>query len=118
MNTGMGFSFQVQNTCNRCSGKGVIFKETCPFCKGRRINKKDLNLTIEVEKGMKDNENIVFKGEAEEHPDYITGDLIVILKQKPHKFFYKRENNDLFANIKLNLKESILGYKKIFANFY
>ncbi len=114
MNTGMGFSFQVQNTCNRCSGKGVVFKETCPICRGKRVKREEKTLTIEIEKGMKHKENVVFRGEAEQHPDYSPGDLIITLNQRPHNFFTERKNNDLYANISLNLKEALLGYDKSF----
>ena len=114
MNTGMGFTFQVQNTCNRCSGKGIVFKETCPFCKGKRVHKEDKTLNIVIEKGMRNKEKIVFQREAEQHPDLTPGDLIVILNQKPHYFFKERKENDLYANIKLNLKETLLGYNQSF----
>ena len=114
MNTGMGFSFQVQNTCNKCGGKGVVFKESCPICKGRRVIREDKVLQLEIEKGMKDKENIVFSKEAEQHPDLAPGDLIVTLKQKSHHFFRERKGNDLYANIRLNLKDALLGYTKSF----
>lgn len=114
MNTGMGFTFQVQNTCNRCGGKGVVFKETCPFCKGKRVVREDKTLDVNVEKGMKNKEKIVFPRESEQHPDTTPGDLVVTLNQRPHHFFNKREGDDLYANIRLNLKEALLGYNQSF----
>jgi DnaJ-related protein SCJ1 len=114
MNTGMGFTFQVQNTCNKCGGKGIIFKESCPFCQGRRVIREDKTLKVEVEKGMKDNEKIIFPKESEQHPDATPGDLIVTLKQKPHYFFNLRDGDNLHASIKLNLKDALLGYNQNF----
>lgn len=114
MNTGMGFSFQVQNTCNRCNGKGITFKEQCPHCRGKRVVLEEKNLRVEVERGMKNKERIVFPRESEQHPDTIPGDLIVTLNQKPHYFFEERIGDDLHASLKLNLKDALLGYNTSF----
>lgn len=114
VDTGMGFTFKMQNTCNRCGGKGIIFKETCPHCSGKKVIREEKGLKVEVEKGMKNNEKIVFPREAEQHPDYIPGDLIITLKQKSHYFFNDRKNDDLYANLNLNLKEALLGYDRSF----
>jgi len=110
--TPMGFSIRMQNTCQKCQGKGLTFSETCPHCKGRKVVRTDKKIKIEIEKGMKDGENIVFEKESEQHPDTTPGDLIVILKQRPHNFFTSRNGDNLNANISLNLKEAILGFSK------
>lgn len=114
VDTGMGFSFKMQNTCNRCGGKGIIFKETCPHCSGKKVVREEKALKVEIEKGMKNGEKILFNREAEQHPDYTPGDLIITLKQKPHYFFNDRKNDDLYANLNLNLKEALLGYDRSF----
>jgi DnaJ-class molecular chaperone len=56
-------------------------------------------------------QNIVFKGESEQHPDYMPGDLIFTLIQEPHAFF-TRKGDDLHMDLKVTLKEAILGFKK------
>ena len=65
--TGMGFSLRMQNTCNRCSGKGIIFSETCDNCRGRKVIKEDKKIRIDIEKGMKDGQTIVFERESVFH---------------------------------------------------
>jgi DnaJ-class molecular chaperone len=110
--TGMGFTFRMQNTCQHCQGKGIIFSETCDACRGRKVVRVDKILRVEIEKGMKDHQNIIFERESEQHPDTIPGDLVVTLRQKPHKFFHSRTENDLHATFTLNLKEALLGYSK------
>lgn len=74
--------------------------------------REDKKLQIIIERGMKDHQNIVFHRESEQHPDMIPGDLIVTLKQNKHKFFHSRKEDDLFADIEINLKETLLGYSK------
>lgn len=112
VDTGMGFTFRMQNTCQKCQGKGIVFSETCDQCRGRKVIKEDKKLRVEIEKGMKDGQTIVFERESEQHPDMVPGDLVVHLKQNPHRFFNSRTNDDLHANINLNLKEALLGFSK------
>ena len=112
VDTGMGFTFRMQNTCQKCQGKGIVFSETCEHCRGRKVVKEDKKLRIEIERGMKDGQNIVFDRESEQHPDMIPGDLVVNLKQNPHRLFHSRTGDDLHANIQLNLKEALLGFSK------
>lgn len=81
-----------------------MFSETCPHCRGRRIVREDKKLQITIEKGMKDQENIIFARESEQHPDTIPGDLIVTLKQNRHNFFHSRKGDDLSADFEINLK--------------
>jgi len=114
VDTGMGFTFKMQNECSKCGGKGIIFKEKCSKCKGHKVLKEDKTLTVHVEKGMKHLEKITFRGEAEQTPETTPGDLIITLKQKPHKFFTKREGHNLYAGINLSLKEALLGYDRAF----
>jgi len=112
VNTGMGFTMRMQNQCNKCGGKGITFAETCDICRGRKVVKEDKTLRIEIEKGMPDGHNIVFPRESEAHPDHSPGDLILNVKTNKHRFFESRLNNDLYANMELNLKEALLGYSK------
>ena len=108
----LGMEMQMEQECEKCGGRGIIFSEVCPHCKGRKIVREKKKITIEIEKGMENGQKIVFKGESEQSPDILPGDLIVTLKQKEHNFFKKRKRNDLYADINLSLKEAIFGYNK------
>lgn len=108
----LGMEMEMEQECEKCGGRGVVFKEICPDCKGKKIVKTKKKLTLEIEKGMQNGQKIVFKGESEESPDTITGDLIVTLKQKKHEFFKQRKRNNLYADININLKEALFGYNK------
>ena len=61
---------------------------------------------------MEKDQNLVFKGEAEQLPDRLPGDLIMTIKENKHPFFKERKGKDLYADINLNLKEALLGYNK------
>ena len=108
----MGMTMQMQQTCPHCHGKGIIFSETCPHCKGRKVIREKKGIDVEIEKGMRDGQEIVFPRESEQAPGTIPGDLIVKLKQREHSFFKERNGDDLKAKIEINLKEALLGYNK------
>jgi DnaJ-related protein SCJ1 len=116
INTGMGFTFRTQAQCPHCKGKGIVFSETCDHCRGRRVIKEDKTLRVDIEKGMRDGQTIVFERESEQHPDTIPGDLIIHLRQHAHRFFHTRVADDLHANVPLNLKEALLGFNKKFTH--
>ena len=108
----LGMEMQMEQECEKCGGRGKIFSEVCPHCKGKKIVKEKKKIIVEIEKGMENGQKIVFKGESEQSPDTIPGDLIITLNQKQHDFFTKRKRNDLYADIELNLKEALFGYNK------
>ena len=108
----MGFQMQTQQPCGKCQGKGIVFSEKCDHCNGRKVVKETKNIEIEIEKGMRNKQNIVFPRESEQYPGKVPGDLIVTLSQKRHNFFKKRHGDNLMADIELNLKEALLGYNK------
>ena len=109
---GMGMQMQMPQPCGRCNGKGIIFTEVCPHCHGNKIVKEKRSLEILIEKGMEAGQHLVFKGEAEQIPDRLPGDLIMEIKEHKHPFFNERKGKDLFCDMQLNLKEALFGYNK------
>ena len=109
---GIGMQMQMQQPCERCKSKGIIFSEVCPYCHGNKIVREKKKIDIIIERGMENNQNIVFKGEAEQMPDRLPGDLIMTIKENKHSFFKKRVGKDLYADMDLNLKEALFGYNK------
>ena len=68
-------------------------------------------LTLEVERGMANNEKIVYERQGEQIPDMLQGDIIVQLKQTPHNVF-KRVGDNLYMNLDITLQEALFGYAK------
>lgn len=63
---------------------------------------------MNVEPGMEHGEQIRCRGCADEAPGAETGDLVVVLQQKPHEFFLRRHADLLIAK-KLTLAQALLG---------
>ena len=73
-----------------------------------KAEEKELDLVIE--KGMPDGFEVVFKRASEQSPDTTPGDVVMTLKQQPHRVF-TRKGDDLYMTHTLSLFEALLGYR-------
>uniref|UniRef100_A0A0B7K8R9 J domain-containing protein n=1 Tax=Bionectria ochroleuca TaxID=29856 RepID=A0A0B7K8R9_BIOOC len=141
---GSGSADGVVETCNTCGGRGVrIIKQQlapgmfqqmqrhCDACGGAvarrsstgaptaRASRKPTTVDLKVERGAKNGARVVYENEADESPDYITGDLIVHLSEKdpandenPERVdgvFFRRKGDHLFWTEVLSLREAWMG---------
>jgi len=112
---GPGFVQQSQQPCEKCNGKGKIVKTRCTVCAGRKVVHGCDEITIDVERGMRNGEEIVFPrgGDQMGDMDVIPGDIIYTIRTAPHKRF-ERIGDDLYMNLALTLTEALTGFKKKF----
>mmetsp|Transcript_43827 Transcript_43827/g.103084 ORF Transcript_43827/g.103084 Transcript_43827/m.103084 type:complete len:362 (+) Transcript_43827:21-1106(+) len=106
-----GFNVQMQTTCDKCGGKGVVFQHKCPFCGGNKVEMKETTLNIEVEKGMPNGHDIVFERQGEQAPDITPGDVIFKVQEQRHNRF-RRDGSDLHHDMKISLLEALVGFSK------
>lgn len=66
---------------------------------------------MDVERGMRNNEQILFERQGEQRPDMIQGDITFVISQTPHNVFKRIENN-LYINLDISLEEALLGFSK------
>ena len=60
---------------------------------------------------MKDGENIRFTGEGDQEPGVEPGDIVIVLDEKPHDVF-KRRDLDLVMTLELDLVEALCGFQR------
>lgn len=103
---------QMQTPCNQCKGKGEVVAEggRCKECKGQKVTSVTKTLSVHVNPGMRHGEKVVFNGEADEAPDIIPGNVVVVLQQRRHNLF-RREGRHLLITKKLTLRESLCGFE-------
>src|SRR5690606_36415117 len=77
-----GIFQQVQSMCDACGGKGHIISHPCSACQGKRVMRKTEEFVLHVEKGMPRGHKVVFEGESDESPDWVTGDLYVQVEEQ------------------------------------
>eukprot|EP00536_Pseudo-nitzschia_multiseries_P005043 jgi/Psemu1/318547/estExt_fgenesh1_pm.C_910003 len=96
----LGMVQQVQRRCATCGGEGFIYKKK----REREI------LEVLVEKGMKHQQKIVFRGKADERPNMEAGNINFIVQEKEHPVF-KRKGADLLVTKSLSLNEALCGFE-------
>jgi DnaJ family protein A protein 2 len=111
--------------CGECGGSGVVVRtirmgpmiqqmqQPCSACGGQGFSftlKRDTEiLEVNIAKGAKDGSKVVFHNKADEIPDGEAGDVVFILKEKPHDV-YKRHGADLYIEKKISLYEALCGF--------
>lgn len=65
---GPGMIQQMQAVCPDCKGEGSVIKEKdrCKDCGGKKVVQEKKTLEVQIDKGMKHNQKVVFTGEADE----------------------------------------------------
>jgi DnaJ-related protein SCJ1 len=115
-----GMFQQVQMQCDKCHGQGKKIKNPCSVCGGSRVVRNQVETSATIEAGMGKGTRLVFENEADESPDWIAGDLIVILDEKEAELgtedeartdgtFFRRKGKDLFWKETLSLREAWMG---------
>jgi len=117
-----GIFQQMQIPCDTCGGKGQTIKHKCKICGGSKVVRENESHTLVVEKGVPKGARITFENEGDESPDWVAGDLHVMLQeQEPHvgsgeeKFdktdgtFFRRKGEELFWREVLSLREAWMG---------
>jgi len=105
---------QIQMQCENCGGAGETFdeKNKCKTCNGRKVIPERKILEVHIDKGMEDEQKIVFSGESNEEPGVPAGDIIVVLDEKEHPEF-KRQGMDLILEMEIQLVEALCGFKRV-----
>ena len=68
----------------------------------QKVVEEKKKITIPIEKGMKDEQQIRFEGEADKIPGYIPGDIIITLIENEHPIF-QRDGDNLIIVKDINL---------------
>lgn len=61
--------------------------------------------------GMKNRQKMIFHGEGDQAPGLQPGDIIIILEQKEHPVF-QRKDNDLVMKLEISLADALCGCKQ------
>jgi len=89
----------------------MIFQQQEQVQSKHHCKNEDKDLEVTIEKGVADGAQITFPYASEQRPGQVPGDVIVVLKQKKHHLFERRENH-LHVTLKVTLKEALTGFTK------
>jgi molecular chaperone DnaJ len=96
-------------TCPSCNGSGQIIKEKCEVCNGEGRTPGEETITVKIPAGVESGNYLPVrdKGHAGKQGGS-TGDLIVIIDEKPHEHF-TRNGKDLIYNLYISYPQAALG---------
>lgn len=101
--------FAVNRPCPMCRGRGKVPSEKCPTCHGAGETQAEKKLMITVPAGTDNGTRIRMKGQGGSGGGgKPAGDLLVTFQVQPDKFF-RREGQDLIADVTVNLAQAALG---------
>ncbi|CAF2113604.1 unnamed protein product, partial [Brassica napus] len=88
-------------------------EQVCDKCPNVKFEREGYFVTVDIEKGMKDGEEVSFYEDGEPILDGDPGDLKFRIKTAPHARF-RRDGNDLHMNVNITLVEALVGFEKSF----
>jgi DnaJ-related protein SCJ1 len=108
-----GFVQQIQVSDPSCVARGKAWKSPCKNCPKGMTEEEEIQLTVDIQAGMKDGDTIKFDQIADEAVGHTPGDLIFVVRQIPDAVF-TRNGDDLFMNMAITLEEALVGFEKKF----
>lgn len=101
---------RFQTVCPDCSGEGEIVKEKdrCKGCFGKKTIVDRKVLHVHVDRGVKSGTKVEFRGEGDQAPGILAGDVVFQIEQKPHPRFTRRDD-DLLYHAEIDLVTALAG---------
>ena len=101
---------RFQTVCPDCQGEGETIrdKDRCKKCIGKKTVVERKVLHVHVDRGVQSGHKIDFRGEGDQVPGVLPGDVQFEIEQKPHTRF-QRKNDDLFYRAEIDLLTALGG---------
>ncbi|KAI9894697.1 MAG: Type I HSP40 co-chaperone [Vezdaea aestivalis] len=101
---------RFQTVCPDCNGEGEIMKEKdkCKNCLGKKTIIERKVLHVHVDRGVRTGHKIDFRGEGDQMPGVLPGDVQFEIEQKEHPRFI-RKDDDLIFKATIDLSTALTG---------
>eukprot|EP00475_Leptophrys_vorax_P014081 TRINITY_DN20469_c0_g1_i1.p1 TRINITY_DN20469_c0_g1~~TRINITY_DN20469_c0_g1_i1.p1 ORF type:complete len:365 (-),score=23.73 TRINITY_DN20469_c0_g1_i1:192-1286(-) len=86
-------------------------QQECQECPNVKYEREGVAIDVDVEKGMRDGQEITFYEEGEPVMDGDPGDLKFVIRTAPHDTFL-RDGDDLHMNATISLVDALVGFKR------
>jgi len=100
---------QIQSVCPDCNGEGKIISESCSYCGGSGVEKKEEFVSFHIPAGVENGTTLTMRGQgnAPRHGG-ISGDLYIVIQEEKDAELI-RDGNDLIYNLMLDFPTAALG---------
>jgi len=97
------------STCPHCNGSGSVISEYCPDCNGEgRVHGED-KVKVNIPAGVESGNYLPLRGQGNAgRRGGEAGDLIVIIEEKEHPYFIRREDNIIY-HLTVSFTDAALG---------
>jgi DnaJ homolog subfamily A member 2 len=106
---------QMQSVCPTCQGEGTAVSndDKCGACRGGKMIEQSNVIQVDIRAGVIDGEKIIMHGQADEAPGLEPGDLIFVIRQKPHDVFHRggSRSADLVVEKDITLTDALCGFE-------
>ncbi len=100
---------QTSSTCSHCGGSGQIIDHRPSDADGQGLKQVEEVVSIKIPPGVADGMQLKVSGKGNEAPgNGISGDLLVLIEEKPDKRL-KREGDNLHYDLYISLSDAVLG---------
>lgn len=101
---------RFQTVCSDCNGEGEMIREKdrCKRCSGKKTVVERKVLHVHVDKGVKNGHKVEFRGDGDQMPGVLPGDVVFEIETKPHPRF-QRKGDDLFYMAEIDLLTALGG---------
>ncbi|GFS33499.1 DNAJ heat shock family protein [Actinidia rufa] len=86
-------------------------EQVCDQCPNVKYEREGYFITVDIEKGMQNGQEVVFYEDGEPIIDGEPGDLRFRIRTAPHDHF-RREDNDLHTTVTITLVQALVGFEK------
>lgn len=101
--------FSVATTCSSCQGRGRVIAHPCKKCRGQGRQQEAKKIKVTFPAGIDEGNRLRVTAEGEGGRDGGSpGDLYIMVKIKPDKFF-QRHGNDLLYQLSVSFPQAALG---------
>ena len=87
------------------------------MCKGHGTVEEKKTISVHIDKGMKNSQRVMFRGEGNQLPGTEKGDVVAVLQQEPHSVFrvLQTASSDchLITHQTISISEALCGFRVV-----
>lgn len=101
-------TIQSKTTCSTCHGRGEVPKEICKTCQGSGVERRHVNLAVDIPAGVDDGSVLRLRGQGEAVTGGESGDLLVRIHVASDARF-ERDGDLIRSELKIGFTQAALG---------